>query len=311
MEYYINKLQRSGKIETNPMPPSVDLRNAVPNSGNPSLLPLTGSLLYLVGRVRWDVAVAVGELSAHTSKGTSDEHMTTAKKTVNYLKSTASLGLRLGGLGVMELFGFYDAAYSSSGRCKSRLGGALFYGYNCGAFHCFSKFSVLIATSACHAEVFALFEMCLLMVHIRQIVNWVGICGEVGTIKLYGDNKACKELCESLKATPRTCALNPKKNWIRELINMRIISLHFVPSELNVADALTKALAVYLFSPHTDKLLHGFGGNCELFETTAAAFPAIGNNFDWSTIIDISEDDLEYLNFCSEDNDYDFEYIYI
>ncbi len=44
------------------------------------------------------------------------------------------------------------------------------------------------------------------------------------------------------------------------MIDCGIVSLHFIPSHLNVADMLTKALPDTSFSRHRDILLNGHGG---------------------------------------------------
>jgi hypothetical protein len=67
-------------------------------------------------------------------------------------------------------------------------------------------------------------------------------------------------------------------NYIRECINNRIIQLQFIPSELNVADTLTKPLAINLFSNHTDRILNGFGGDIDNIYQSIADINNINTN---------------------------------
>ena len=76
--------------------------------------------------------------------------------------------------------------------------------------------------------------------------------------KVYMDNKSAIELCSTLKSTYKTSAINMRINFIRECINRKIISLHFISTEKNVADLLTKALGVDLLQQHRFRILHGF-----------------------------------------------------
>ena len=74
------------------------------------------------------------------------------------------------------------------------------------------------------------------------------------------DSKSAILLCNTLKSTTKTKHINLRINYIRELINARIISLHFIVSEENVADLLTKALPTVRFERHTNILMRGHNG---------------------------------------------------
>ena len=56
----------------------------------------------------------------------------------------------------------------------------------------------------------------------------------------------------------KTSAINVRVNFIRQCINKRVIELHFIPSNLNVADIMTKQLSVEAHERHTYRLLNGF-----------------------------------------------------
>ena len=69
--------------------------------------------------------------------------------------------------------------------------------------------------------------------------------------------KSSIDLFTTLKMTSKTKTLNVRINYIREMINSGIISLHFIPSECNVVDILTKPLPTDLFEIHQRVLLYG------------------------------------------------------
>ena len=60
--------------------------------------------------------------------------------------------------------------------------------------------------------------------------------------------------------TNKTRHIQKVINFIREQINDRVISLKFVPGQLNPADVLTKPLSREPFHRHTTTLLEGFTG---------------------------------------------------
>jgi hypothetical protein len=244
------------------MSPSVNLRTAVPNVSNPSLLPDTGTFRFIADRARPDILVAVGELSTGGSVNPSDLHKATSERIKNYLSSTADLHIRLGGMGKLVVFGYSDASYVTDGNAKSRLGGCVFLGFDSGAVFSFSRNDTIpssLSHSSTEAEIKALDELIRELLHIIDLVRFTA--GEVELpIKLYCDNKSAAALFASLKTSSRVKHINMRINFIREMISTGIIAIHFVPTAYNVADILTKPLAVEQFEFLRGILMLGHGG---------------------------------------------------
>jgi hypothetical protein len=174
-------------------------------------------------------------------------------RTLRFANFTAGRPLRLGGSASPTLFCFSDASYHADGNSKSRLGGCLFLGEDSGAFHSFSKSSSLITQSSTHAELLAMYETVNLALHSRQVLNFINVIQPDPT-PIYCDSTPSFQLCSLLKMTHKTASINMRVDFIRQCLNDRQISLHFVPTALNMADALTKP-----FTSHTTKLMEGFG----------------------------------------------------
>ena len=122
-----------------PMSSTTNLRTAVTNNNNESLLPVCGKLRYLADRCRPDILLATGEISTGGATNPSDLHVKVAKRTMSYLYNTMSMGIRFNIESTMHLFGYCDASHITEGNSKSRLAGCLFYGYNSGAVLSFSR----------------------------------------------------------------------------------------------------------------------------------------------------------------------------
>ena len=258
--YHTNKLT--------PMSMNINLRLSVPNPANPSLLPDTGRFRYLADRTRPDILVSVGEVSTGGAEGPSDEHLLASKRIKNYLTTTKSIGITLGDdVKILTLFGYCDASYITTGNCKSRLGGCMFLGMNGGAIYSFSKNDTTISHSSTEAEIKAVDELCRQVVHVRELLEFMGYKFDAATT-IYVDNKSAIELCSTLKMTHKTKHINMRINYIRELINKRMVSLSFIPTEYNVADVLTKPLAGKSHNRHCNVLM--FGHNGELFKSDIA-----------------------------------------
>lgn len=178
---------------------------------------------------------------------------------MQYIKNTKSLKLTLGDKNLnlsTPLYGFSDAAYITDTDAKSRLGGCLFFGFNSGSIYSYSKKDTTVSHSSTEAEIKAI-DMLIRQIQItREILDFLGFKQHQPT-KLFIDNKSSKSLCDTLKTTSATKHINLRINYIREVINNKVVELIFVPGYLNVADVLTKPLAFPTFTRHRDKLLFG------------------------------------------------------
>jgi len=260
--YVKENFQGQARNYNTPMSTTTNLRVAEPNKSNESLLPITGKLRYLADRTRPDILVALGEVSTGGAESPSDEHCQVADRIQSYLCNSADRALLLGGYGAVELFGYCDAAYISTGNSKSRLGSCLFMNYDCGAISSISRNDTTISHSSTEAEIKAIDMICREIVSVRAQLEFLGY-GQMQPTKICVDNRSAIEICKTLKVRSAVKHINVRINYIRELINARVIELVFVPSKYNVADVLTKALARQDHERHTKILLEGHTGNVE------------------------------------------------
>jgi hypothetical protein len=250
------------KIQSTPMSNTTNLRIQPPNISNASLLPVTGALRYPADRCRPDILVAVGEMSTGGSPHPSDEHVKTSVRCRNYLTTTKSLGMLFGGPAEFNMFAYTDASYITDGNARSRLGGCLFLSLYSGAILSYSKNDTTISTishSSTEAEIKSIDEMAREIIHQREVAVFCGLTVNKPT-PMYVDTKSSIELCSTLKERHKTRHINMRICFIRELVQNKIISFHFVVSEDNVADMLTKPLYEERFEAHRDKLMTGHKG---------------------------------------------------
>jgi hypothetical protein len=239
-----------------PMPSTINLRIAEPNPANESLLHETGTMRYLADRTRPDILVALGEISTGGAENPSDSHYEVSERIKNYLNTTKERKLYLGGPDPIMLFGYCDASYITTGNCKSRLGSCLFLNRTSGSISSTSQNDTTISHSSCEAEIKAIDMISREVIVIRSLLEFFGYPPTQAT-KIYCDNKSAIELCRTLKTGSKVRHINLRINYVRELINNRIIELIFIVSELNVADVLTKPLASVRHERHTTVLLEG------------------------------------------------------
>lgn len=250
--------------------------------------------------------MAVGEISSGDAKYPSDLAIKATDKLINYFLTTFDKVLILGGGDTIYLFGFVDASYITVGKAKSRLGGQIFAGLASGAVLAFSKTAMNIAGSSTHAEVMAVELMVRLMELSRQLCKFLGY-NMTEPSKIFVDNKSAIQLCETLKSTHITSSINMRRQYIREKINERQISLHFVPSKQNIADMMTKPVDTAQHEYQTDKTLTGFNNDSSILEDIVARGNlVIDDSFNWDIVPDLGipkccvgeMSSMEYCNLC-------------
>lgn len=79
-------------------------------------------------------------------------------------------------------------------------------------------------------------------------------------IVVYCDNKSAIEICETLKMNHNVKHINLRINFVREQIECGFIKLVYINTEDNVADVLTKALAIEKHAHFVNVLMNGHGG---------------------------------------------------
>jgi len=267
--YITDACEGFDRIYGTPMSVSTNLRIAEPNTNNSSLLPDTGKLRYVADRTRPDILVALGEVSGGKVDTPSDEHVLVMNRIKCYLNNTNNKTLELGGGDPIEMFAYCDAAYVTTGNCKSRLGSCVFLNRTSGAISCISKNDTTVSHSSTEPEIKAIDMTCREVVCLRSTLKFLGQ-EQTKPTKIYVDNKSAIELCRTLKVRHNIRHINVRINYIRELINSRVVELVFVPSEWNIADVLTKALCKDVHDHHVNVLLHGHNhmGDNNLYMST-------------------------------------------
>jgi hypothetical protein len=120
--------------------------------------------------------------------------------------------------------------------------------------------------SSTESEILALDELVRELQHLIDILQF--ITGEIKLpIKIYVDNASAIQLLEKLKGNNKLKHINVRINYLREMIMTGSIELHFVPTNFNVADILTKALPPDQFEFLREILMHGHNGKEPNFES--------------------------------------------
>ena len=74
-------------------------------------------------------------------------------------------------------------------------------------------------------------------------------------MKLYVDNVSAIDLAKNYSTSGRTKNIDVRFHYIREMIEQSMLELIFVPTNMNIADILTKNVSLEKYKAHS----HGLG----------------------------------------------------
>ena len=201
---------------------------------------LVGSLIYLMTCTRPDISWVVTKLSQHLEKPEIADWVM-LKHVLRYLKGTCDHGLfyQKSKTGLV-LFGYSDSDWAAS--IEDRRSTTGFY-YSLNPYgppvSWKSKKQRTVALSSCEAEYMALTasvqEACFLQMLLRDLIKLPD-----SPIKIYGDNQGAIALVKNLIIHSRSKHIDVRFHFIREKFLNNFVDIIYVPTDINVADIMTK-----------------------------------------------------------------------
>ena len=201
-----------------------------------------GSLMWIAGSTRPDIAYAVNYLSRYSSKPT-EGHWQQALRVVSYLGSTRDMGLKLGGraASIIKLEGWVDADWGGCLDTRKSTTGYVFT-INGSIVAWSSRRQQTVASSTLHAEYIALSEAAKEAAWLRSMLGELGFAQKEATV-IHCDNQGAMFLAKNPTTHARTKHIDIRHHVIRQMLEDKVISLLYTKTEDQLADIFTKALA--------------------------------------------------------------------
>ena len=198
-----------------------------------------GSLMYLMVCTRPDLASAIGLLSRFM-QDPGRAHWEAAKRVLRYIQHTKHLGLHYGRKQDLELVGFCDSDWGGDqDKRKSTTGYVFLVGG--GAFSWCSKRQGAVALSSCEAEYYASSQAAAEVAWQRQFLEEIGMKLEE-PITVGSDSQSALNLIGNPVYHEKTKHIGIRFHYVREQVQKKEVEFVYVPTEFQVADALTKAV---------------------------------------------------------------------
>lgn len=225
-----------------------------PNSINPERQSLyramVGCVMWLAIASRPDVAYAaslLGQFNANPN----DEHLTTAKRVLRYLKGTSTTFLQLGKHNDELLAGWCDSDYAGDIVTRRSTGGYVFKVYGSTVSWASTR-QRTVALSTCEAEYQSLTEAAKEATYLKQFFDEIKT--DAGQIVLHCDNQGAIALANKPSHHRRIKHVDVRTHYVREVVQRGIVQIHYIPTHEQVADVLTKGLPGPIHAKHVEGL---------------------------------------------------------
>ena len=231
-----------------PMDPRADLSKAKNKSelhdNNELYRSIVGSIMYCVQLCRPDCMYAISKLSRYLNEPTK-AHMTQAKRCLVYLYTSREQGIIYGRkvhgiIGHNIIYGYADADFATDVDSRKSTTGWIFM-YNGGAISWRSQQQSVTALSTSEAEYMALSDSAKEARSLLKI-NLSLENENPNNIKIFEDNRGCIKWTSTQAEPNRTKHIDIHYHHIKDWVKLGKISIVPVETDLQLADALTKAL---------------------------------------------------------------------
>lgn len=199
---------------------------------------IIGSLLYLSGATRPDIAFATNDLSRFNDKH-SEPHWKALKRVLRYLRGTIDMKLRYERQ-ESDMIAYSDADWGSDADKRRSCTGYVIKMCN-GAISWCSQRQSIVALSTTESEYIALSTTVREILWLKQLANECDNKNH-STVMVHCDNQSAIDLSGSEAYRPRTKHIDIRFHHIREQVNNKSIKIAYVSTERMIADSLTKAV---------------------------------------------------------------------
>jgi hypothetical protein len=260
MEDYLSEIVSESNVQTAADTPAAD--NLFSISQKSPLLEETlresfhstvAQLLFAAIRVRPDILLPVIFLTSRVTKAT-EEDAKKLRRILRYLKGTPELGIVLGPdvHGELRIHMYADASYGVHEDCKSHSGIDLTLGR--GPIRCRSIKQKIVARSSTESEVIAASDASKEAAHQANLMEAMQF--ELQPIIFHQDNQSAIKMMENGGSySDRTKHMKIRYFFIKQYIDSGEFIIEYTPTDVMIADILTKPLQGKKFIQLRDKLL--------------------------------------------------------
>ena len=250
------KICRTSSIPASPANNYRSVKEDV-EAGDVPFREVVGSLMWIANQTRPDISNAVRAVARHSHEP-KKSHWKAAQKILNYRLETAHLGLKFkrdASVDVGTLV-YVDTDFASKANDRRSVSGAVLLVAGM-IVAWFSRTQKCITLSTSEAEYVGMGDGVKEALFVNGLLVFLRPSDKNGEIQLLEDNEGAIALAENPLSSGNSKHIDIKHHVLRSLTEDGVLAIKHVPSELQHADILTKALPRDLFQAHRDFVLGG------------------------------------------------------
>ena len=192
---------------------------------------MIGCLLYLTAS-RPDIAFSVGVCFRFQSNR-KVSHLNAVKRIIKYVGGICDYGLFYSKEFNLSLAGFSDSDWTSNADDKKSITGGCFYvGANFVPW--MNKKQNSVSLSTVEAKYIVVGSCCSQFLWMKKLLSDYGISRD--TMIVYCDNSSAIDISKNLVQHSKTRHIEIRYHFIRDLVERKIVSLEYIPTERQNAD---------------------------------------------------------------------------
>lgn len=213
---------------------------------------IVGALIHAVNGTRSDICLAVNQVARFCSNP-GKQHWALLKRILRYLRLHTDYSIVYRREPTLPLVtGYCDSTWGTSVDDRISVTGYVFFMAGGPVSWCTRK-QASIALSSMEAEIMAAAAAAQEALALRSLL--FGLSFPWLTIPIFIDNDAARLFGENQSTSQRSKHIDIRYFAIRDWVKNRLIELHRVPGQNNIADLFTKPLPVAKFAPFRAMLL--------------------------------------------------------
>ena len=202
---------------------------------------IVGAILWLSNVTRFELAFVASQLARHVSNP-GEIHFEAAVRVPIYLKHSATRTLTFSPSAARPLEVYVDSDWA----VKFSSSGALFFFRGC-LVHWFAKVQRSVSFSSCESEIFGAIMASKEAVFFRELLHDLGHA-PTGATRMYSDSKSAVDLSLDPVSFKKTKHILRAAEGLRDYVARDVLQLVHIAGKVNIADILTKAQAVAVFT---------------------------------------------------------------
>ena len=230
----------SARGQPTPMDPAIELMGSDISTSEPYREAI-GSLMYLMVGTRPDLAYCIGTLAKYVERPT-ELHWAAVKRVMRYVLHTKELGLVYGGTALEAPEVYVDADWAGDHETRKSMSGFVAVMSGAAVAWC-ARQQEVVAMSSAESEYISLCTGVKETVWLRRLLSGLEVLSDVDKpTVVHVDNQAAIALAHTNAVNRRNKHIDVRYHFTRQAVHDGIVQLQYCPTELMVADMLTKPL---------------------------------------------------------------------